>query len=122
MHQTFKIQVFNHHVVACPSKFMLNKLAVIGAGQMGTGIAHVAAQNAKIPHIMLYDNSVTQLQRQMRNLDELLERGVQRGKLNMQDRNDILSRIKTTTIMEDLGDADFIIEVIHFFHASWPIT
>lgn len=101
---------------------MLNKLAVIGAGQMGTGIAHVAAQNAKVPHIMLYDNSVTQLQRQMRNLDELLERGVQRGKLNMQDRNDILSRIKTTTIMEDLGDADFIIEVIHFFHASWPIT
>lgn len=91
---------------------LMRKLAVIGAGQMGAGIAQVAAQVAKIPRVVLYDNNAAQLTRQMGQMRALLERGVVKGRVTAADRDATLSAITPTGRLEDIGDADFIIEAV----------
>jgi 3-hydroxybutyryl-CoA dehydrogenase len=90
---------------------MIKTLAVIGAGQMGTGIAQVAAQAAKIPRVLLYDNSPTQLSKQLANLQSSLQRAVGKGKLTKEECDATLQAVKGTGKLEDIGSADFIIEV-----------
>lgn len=86
------------------------KFAVLGAGQMGAGIAQVAAQVAKIPKVLLYDNNSQQLTRQMSKILELLDRSLAKGKITAQDRDQTMAAIKPTERLQDLSDCDFIVE------------
>lgn len=90
----------------------MRKISVIGAGQMGSGIAQVAAQFAKIPQVVLFDKSQSQLDFQKYKLAEYFEKAKQKGLIKQDEINRILSSIKATTKLTDLEGSEFIIEVI----------
>ena len=94
---------------------MIKKLSVIGAGQMGSGIAQVAAQIAaqiaKIPQVILYDQRYSQLNSQIDKMKESLERSKQKGFVTSDEIEMTMSAIKPTTKIDDLGESDFFIEV-----------
>lgn len=79
---------------------------------MGSGIAQVAAQIAKIPQVILFDKSQTQLDAQKKNLKEYFDRAKQKGSIGEDEINRTLGSIKGTTNLDDLEGSDFIIEVL----------
>ncbi|MGE4279744.1 MAG: 3-hydroxybutyryl-CoA dehydrogenase [Magnetospirillum sp.] len=86
----------------------IQKIGVIGAGQMGNGIAHVAA--AAGFDVVLLDITEEALKKGMATIDKNLTCQVQKGKLSEEDKASTLSRIKTTTAYADFGDSDLVIE------------
>jgi 3-hydroxybutyryl-CoA dehydrogenase len=84
------------------------RLGVIGAGQMGNGIAHVSAL-AGLPVIML-DVKAPALDRAMATITRNMDRQVNRKLISEEDRDDALMRIRTTSDYAELGDADLVIE------------
>ena len=66
------------------------KFAVLGAGQMGSGIAQVAAQIAKIPKVYLYDTNAEQLRRQRTKFSEYLRKATEKGKIGAVDLEKLL--------------------------------
>jgi 3-hydroxybutyryl-CoA dehydrogenase len=88
----------------------VKKVGVIGAGTMGSGIAQVVASNGR--EVVLLDISNSALERGMNAIKSSLARFVKKGEIKEEDSNSILSRVKTTTKFEDLGDVDLIIEAV----------
>lgn len=89
----------------------VTKLGVIGAGQMGMGIAQTAAQVAKIP-VIVSDVSMPRLQQQLKFVDDLLKKNVSKGKMTDQERQEVLSRFTLTTDLKDFAAADFVVEAV----------
>ncbi len=83
-------------------------LGVVGAGQMGSGIAQVAAQ-AGIPVLMI-DISEDACQRGLKAIRRNLDRMIQRGRFKPEERDEILARIRTATELDAMSEADFVIE------------
>jgi 3-hydroxybutyryl-CoA dehydrogenase len=83
-------------------------IAVIGAGQMGGGIAQVAAQSGL--RVLLRDVNVEVVERALQAIAGRLDRAVDKGKLSADDRASTLSRIRGSTELADLAEADVIIE------------
>lgn len=82
---------------------------VIGAGQMGGGIAQVAAAAGKL-RIILVDVSQEMLDRGMKVIAGNFEKQVAKGKMSSDEKDSILKRIETTTDMNRLSEADFVVE------------
>ena len=93
---------------ATPEALSIKKIGVIGAGQMGSGIAHVAAV-AGID-IVLNDIGQEQLDKAIANIDKNLERQVQRERISAADKQDALARLSGSTDHAALGDCDIVIE------------
>jgi 3-hydroxybutyryl-CoA dehydrogenase len=93
---------------ATPEAMSIKKVGVIGAGQMGSGIAHVAAV-AGID-IVMNDIGQEQLDKAIANIDKNLERQVQREKISAADKQDALDRLSGSTDAAALGDCDIVIE------------
>jgi 3-hydroxybutyryl-CoA dehydrogenase len=89
---------------------MINKVAVLGAGQMGSGIAHVLAQQKY--NVVLFDIADIQLQNALSGIGKNLERQAKKGLLDSGDIPSIVGRIRTTMTMEDLADCDLAIEAV----------
>jgi len=87
---------------------MTDRVAVIGAGQMGNGIAHVFAQSG-IP-VMMIDVSGEALDRGKATIAKNLERQVKKGTIAAADQEKILSRIAAGTDLDAAGESDLIIE------------
>lgn len=87
---------------------MINKVGVIGAGQMGNGIAHVMAVAGY--DVYLRDVGQTQLDRALNVIDANLQRQVGRGKLEEADKVAALARINLVLDDEYLADVDLVIE------------
>jgi len=87
---------------------MIKKIMVIGAGQMGSGIAQVCAQSGY--DVLLYDIDEKFTKRAIEKITHFLSRGVDKGKITEDDKNKALSKIKTTLNLSDGKDANFIIE------------
>ncbi len=85
-------------------------IAVIGAGTMGAGIAQVAAQAGHC--VLLFDAAVGAVEKGMTRIVQSLERLAERGKLNVAQRDDLLSRITPVCSLEDLAPAGLAIEAI----------
>jgi 3-hydroxybutyryl-CoA dehydrogenase len=83
---------------------------VIGAGQMGSGIAQVAAQAGF--NVVLRDVNEQYLERGVSGIQKSLEKFVEKGKLEPSERDLTLGRIKTTTDLEDFADCDLVVEAI----------
>ena len=83
-------------------------VAVIGAGQMGSGIAQSIAQ-AGI-RVILRDVNTEVLDKALAGIGRQLERSVQKGRITADERAEILSRIVGTTELEGFQEADMIIE------------
>jgi len=86
----------------------IQTIGIVGAGQMGSGIAQVAAQAGF--EILLYDAVEPAIVRGLAGVAGALDRVVARGKLAGEERHRILSRIHATPNFESLGNADFILE------------
>jgi 3-hydroxybutyryl-CoA dehydrogenase len=82
----------------------------LGAGVMGNGIAQVAAQAGY--NVIMRDIEDRFVEGGLKNIDGFLAKTVKKGKMTDDDKNRIMGKIKGTTKLGDLKDADFIIEVI----------
>ncbi|KAG9206782.1 hypothetical protein B5807_00336 [Epicoccum nigrum] len=89
----------------------VKKLGVIGAGQMGLGIALVVAQKAKIP-VNLIDSSQASIDKGLKFAEKLLAKDVGKGRLSQEDADAARGRLTTSTKLEDLSDIDFVIEAV----------
>jgi len=87
---------------------MIKKIGVIGAGQMGSGIAHVAALNGRNVHLLDVDQSL--LEESKINIERNLARQVSRGKIAEKDAEAALSRISLGTEYGDFSSCDLVIE------------
>ncbi len=86
----------------------IQSIGVIGAGQMGNGIAHVSAQAGLT--VVMQDISEAFAAKGVANIDKNLQRGVDKGKMTAEEKAAILGRIRTTTKLEDLADCDIVVE------------
>ena len=91
--------------VACP---LINSIGVIGAGQMGNGIAHVCAL-AGVP-VVLLDVKAEALERAMAAMGRNMDRQVNRSLITPIEKLEALSRVTTSTDYASFGDCDLVIE------------
>ena len=85
-------------------------VGVIGAGTMGNGIAQVFAQSGF--SVMLVDIAKPMLERARASIEKSLARFVDKDKLSAADRDATLARLTTTTAIDRLTVADFVVEAI----------
>ncbi|MAM68811.1 MAG: 3-hydroxybutyryl-CoA dehydrogenase [Pseudomonadota bacterium] len=93
---------------ATPEALSIKQIGVIGAGQMGSGIAHVAATTGI--HVAMVDIGQEQIDRAIATIDKNLERQVGREKITAADKQDALDRLTTSTDYASLTDCDIVIE------------
>lgn len=86
----------------------IRRIGIVGAGQMGSGIAQVASQAGF--EVMLHDVSEEAIGRGVKRVGQALDRLIAREKLSAGEREQILSRIRPTPRLDDLGQADFVLE------------
>jgi 3-hydroxybutyryl-CoA dehydrogenase len=89
---------------------MIQKVGVIGAGQMGTGIAHVCGL-AGID-VVLVDVDAGVLEEATRTVAHNMDRQVRRGTIAAEDREAALVHISTSLDYEDVGDCDLVVEAV----------
>jgi len=87
----------------------IKRIGVVGAGTMGTGIAQVAAASGF--EVVLNDVADDLIQRSLKIVDKSLTKLSEKGKIE-EDKDKIISRIKTTTQLADIKDADFVVEAV----------
>ena len=85
-------------------------LAVVGAGQMGAGIAQVAAQSGI--SVMLVDVNADLVEKGISGIRAHLDRAVSKGKLKAEDAKTVLSRIKRGSSAQDAAQAEFTVEAV----------
>jgi 3-hydroxybutyryl-CoA dehydrogenase len=88
----------------------IDRMAVIGAGQMGSGIAQVAAQAGV--EVVVADASPDLAKRSVEKLGHTLAKLVEKGKLPAAEREKVLSRIRAVASLDDCAGADLAIEAV----------
>ena len=88
----------------------IKTIGVIGAGVMGNGIAQVAAMAGY--NVIMRDIEDRFVEGGLKNIDKFLSKSVEKGKMTPEQKSEIMGRIKGTTYMGSLKDADFVIEVV----------
>ncbi|MGZ5842149.1 MAG: 3-hydroxybutyryl-CoA dehydrogenase [Xanthobacteraceae bacterium] len=86
----------------------IRKVGVIGAGQMGNGIAHVCALSGL--HVLLNDIDVERISEGLATISGNLARQVTRQRITDEERHAALKRISPAQTLNDLGDCDLVIE------------
>jgi len=85
-------------------------IGVIGSGTMGNGIGQVAARAGYT--VVMRDVNDEFLERGISAIDKSLQRDVDKERLSTEEKQSIIGRIKTTTELEALRDASFVIEAV----------
>jgi 3-hydroxybutyryl-CoA dehydrogenase len=88
----------------------MKQMVVIGAGTMGNGIAHTAAASGF--DVILIDVAEAILERGMSTIAANLQRGVDKGKITLDDKQQVLGRIRATSDVAAAVDAGIVIEAI----------
>jgi len=86
-------------------------IGVIGAGQMGSGIAQLFAQNEQ--EVLLYDNLPAQTAGALQNIQRSLERQVEKGKLPAGSIETVLGRIVSAEDLAAFQDCELVIEAVN---------
>jgi 3-hydroxybutyryl-CoA dehydrogenase len=86
----------------------IKSIGVVGAGQMGNGIAHVCALAGY--DVVMTDISADALSNAMALIEKNMSRQVGRGKISEAEMAEAMARIRTTTTLTDVGPSDLIIE------------
>lgn len=86
----------------------MKKMAIVGAGTMGNGIAHVFAQGGW--QVTLIDVAQPQLEKALAVIRKNMDRQVKKGALTEADRDAALERIATETELEKASDAELVVE------------
>jgi 3-hydroxybutyryl-CoA dehydrogenase len=88
----------------------IERVGVIGAGQMGSGIAEVSAKAGA--DVLVYEPTDELVTAGHQRLTQSLERAAAKGKLSEDDRDAALARLKFTTDLSDLADRQLVIEAV----------
>ena len=86
----------------------MKTLGVIGSGQMGNGIAQVAAMSGM--NVIMNDINADFAQKGLDNITKLLTRSVSKGKLDEDEKHAILGRIRLSTDLKDMAEVNFVVE------------
>ncbi|GAB6143238.1 3-hydroxybutyryl-CoA dehydrogenase [Desulfocicer niacini] len=86
----------------------IKTFGVIGAGQMGNGIAQVAAMSGL--NVIMNDIKEEFVQSGVNNITKILFKNVEKGKMTAGEKDAVLGRIKTTTDIKEMANADFVVE------------
>ncbi len=86
----------------------IKTFGVVGAGQMGAGIAQVAAQSGL--NVVMSDIKDEFVQRGISGIDRFLSKGVEKGKMSAEDKDAIMGRITTCVDLDGLANVDFVVE------------
>ncbi len=89
---------------------MADRVAVLGAGQMGNGIAHVFAQNGF--DVTMIDVAAPALEKGRAAIASNLDRQIKKGTLQPADKDATLARLTTSMSMDAVGDASLVIEAV----------
>jgi len=89
---------------------MSEVIGVVGSGTMGNGIAEVAARAGY--DVVMRDVSAEFLERGMKAIDRNLQRDVDKERLTAAEKQSVLGHVKTTTELEALSEAVFVIEAV----------
>ncbi|KAK4104730.1 hypothetical protein N658DRAFT_492823 [Parathielavia hyrcaniae] len=89
----------------------VKRLGVVGAGQMGLGIALVAAQKAQVS-VTLLDSSQTSLDKGLAFAEKILAKDVSKQRLTQEQADAARALLQPTTSIDDLSSADFVIEAV----------
>ena len=87
---------------------MIDNVGIVGAGQMGSGIAHVVALSGRRVHLLDLDQDL--LRRSIETIEKNMARQVSRGKVTEEDTKSALSRVETGTDYSGFKDCDIVIE------------
>jgi 3-hydroxybutyryl-CoA dehydrogenase len=85
-------------------------IGVIGLGTMGAGIAEVFARNGFT--VVGVEQTEEQLERGRQHLEHSTGRAVQRGKLDAEERQQLVDRITFTTALDGVSDCDLVLEAV----------
>jgi 3-hydroxybutyryl-CoA dehydrogenase len=86
----------------------IRTFGVVGAGQMGSGIAQVAAMSGL--QVIMNDIRDEFVERGLKNITKILTRNVEKAKMTQEEKEGILGRLKTSTSLKDMAAADFVVE------------
>lgn len=88
----------------------IEKVGVIGGGTMGSGIAEVCAKNGVETVVVEIDAQLAEVAQ--KRIADSATRAVDRGKMSEEDRDGMLGRLGFSTVYDELGDADLVIEAV----------
>jgi 3-hydroxybutyryl-CoA dehydrogenase len=88
----------------------IQTIGVVGAGSMGSGIANLAAMNGFT--VILCDIEDSYLENAIKRIGKFMDKSVARGKMTENQKQETLGRIQTTTLLEEMKDADVVIEAV----------
>jgi 3-hydroxybutyryl-CoA dehydrogenase len=88
----------------------LDRIGVVGAGQMGAGIAHVAALAGR--NVVLLDVSLDVVKKGLETIEKNLGRQVEKGKVTAEARDAALARVAPATDLSAFADADLVVEAV----------
>jgi len=98
----------------------IKKIGVIGAGQMGSGIAEVAITSGF--EVLMRDVSHEAVEKGKRRIINDFDKRLQKGKMVAEEKEEAIQRLSTTVKMEDVKDCDFIIEAaVENLPLKWEI-
>jgi len=86
----------------------IKTIGVVGAGQMGNGIAQVASHSGF--QVVMGDIADSFIQKGISTISKNLDRMVEKGKIPSQKKDEIVGRIKGTVQLRDMADVDFVVE------------
>jgi len=88
----------------------IKKIGVIGAGQMGHGIALVSAKAGF--NVILRDIKEEYVKKGISKIERFLDKSIEKGRMAAEEKKKTLSRIEGTTKLEDFKDVDLVVEAI----------
>ncbi len=98
----------------------IKKIGVVGAGQMGSGIAEVALTSGF--DVLMWDVTMEAVQKGRLRIVRDFDKRIQKGKMTGGEKEAILQRLLTTIKLEDLGKCDFVIEAaVENIPLKWEI-
>jgi 3-hydroxybutyryl-CoA dehydrogenase len=86
----------------------IKTIGVVGAGQMGNGIAQVAAYSGL--RVVMTDIADSFVQKGLGTISKNLDRMVEKGKIPSQKKDEVIGRIKGTIQVQDMAEVDFVVE------------
>ncbi len=89
---------------------MIRNVGIIGSGTMGSGIAQVAATAGC--QVKLYDTKIEALNKAKSSLEKVLNRLIEKGRINVEEKTRIQGNIQYVDLLKDLSDSDLVIEAI----------
>ncbi len=88
----------------------VKRFGVVGGGTMGNGIAHTAAASGF--QVLVCEMTEELCRKALKTIGKNLQRGVDKGRMTAEEKEEILGRIETTTKLEEMKDSDIVVEAV----------